>query len=99
MSDTLSLRTRIEYLIAHTEALHTAMPEPHGRLTEGYGMAIRDVKAILAAYPADTETEKVKGDSPLGRIRRLIKQLDHWESEGHSTAGIGYLRRHFAGTK
>jgi hypothetical protein len=42
---------------------------------------------------------KVKGDSPLGRIRLLIRQLDNWESEGHSTVGIGYLRRHFAGTK
>jgi len=38
---------------------------------------------------------KAKGDTPLGRIRELLKQLDHWESQGHKTAGTDYLRRHF----
>jgi len=39
--------------------------------------------------------KKAKGDSPLGRIRELFKQLDQWERDGHATAGIAYLRRHF----
>lgn len=38
---------------------------------------------------------RVKGDAPLGLIRELLKQLDHWESQGHKTAGTDYLRRHF----
>jgi len=38
---------------------------------------------------------KVKGDTPLGRIRELLKQLDNWENQGHKTAGTDYLRRHF----
>jgi hypothetical protein len=43
--------------------------------------------------------KNVKGDSPLGRIRELFKQLDYWERDGHTTAGIDYLRRHFKDTK
>lgn len=38
---------------------------------------------------------KVKGNTPLGKIRELFKHLDSWESQEHSTVGIDYLRRHF----
>lgn len=41
------------------------------------------------------EILRVKGNSPRGRIRELMKRLDHWESQGHTTTGIAYLRRHF----
>ena len=49
--------------------------------------------AILAA--GYQRPKKVKGNTPLGKIRELFKHLDSWESQEHTTVGIDYLRRHF----
>jgi len=49
--------------------------------------------AILAA--GYRKPAKVKGNTPLGKIRELFKHLDSWESQEHTTVGIDYLRRHF----
>lgn len=59
------------------------------------------VKAILDALAgAGAEPKKkVSGDSAQGRIRELLKHLDHWEKQEHTTVTITYLRRHFKGKK
>jgi len=33
------------------------------------------------------------------QVRELLKNLDHWEKQDHTTVTIAYLRRHFGEKK
>lgn len=54
-----------------------------------------DLADALLAAGYRKQPAKVKGNSPRGLIRELLKHLDHWEKQDHRTVGIDYLRRHF----
>ncbi|UOK18376.1 hypothetical protein SEA_BRUHMOMENT_60 [Arthrobacter phage BruhMoment] len=52
--------------------------------------------------PASAESYKnhpLNQRAPGGMIAALEKHLDSWESQGHTTVGIAFLRRHFGISK
>ena len=51
-------------------------------------------KVTQQESPTDTAPEPV-GPS-MARVEALGRHLDQWESKGHETVGIDWLRRHFA---
>lgn len=64
-------------------------------VTDKPDWAVSEVHDAILAAGYRKHPEKVKGNTPLGKIRELFKHLDSWEKQEHKTVGIDYLRRHF----
>lgn len=86
--------------------------EGHGAIADAYiewsGALDPDIQDDITTMsetvpdPADAPSyaEHPLGQpAPGGMIASLEKHLDSWESQGHTTVGIAFLRRHFGISK
>lgn len=80
-------RTDVEWLLAEVARLRETNTRLNRRVTDAESRRAekRDQYAAMGI-------DALVADSLQ---RRLVRQLDFWERQGHTTVGIAWLRRHF----